>query len=124
MALESALWLALRTMEDRAALCRHSAKLAHGRGHERTATRYRGLAEEATAASRLMRSALEQTRPPMIASEAGRQADGGLGESASGSTQSSGQWRDVIEQDPGIETLAVTRQAAPDGPHDRQVARE
>lgn len=71
VALESALWLALRTLEDRAALCRRSEEMATRRGHTHTAARYGVLADEATAAARLMRAALERARPPAVEHPAG-----------------------------------------------------
>lgn len=61
-ALESALWMALRTLEDRGALCRRCERSAHDRGHRQTQERYREEAEEAERAARVMRDALERAQ--------------------------------------------------------------
>jgi two-component system chemotaxis response regulator CheB len=61
-ALESALWMALRTLEDRAALCRRIEATALDRGAEGTAARFRVQAAEAEDASRVMRRSLERAQ--------------------------------------------------------------
>ena len=61
-ALESALWMALRTLEDRAALCRRCEQSATVRGHRTTVERYRSQAEESEQAARVMRDALERAQ--------------------------------------------------------------
>jgi two-component system chemotaxis response regulator CheB len=61
-ALESALWMALRTLEDRAALCRRSEGSAFERGHERVAARFRSQAAEAESSARVLRAALERAQ--------------------------------------------------------------
>ena len=57
-ALEAALWIALRTLEERAALARRLAEPARRRGHSITATRFEEQATEAHQAARLVRNLL------------------------------------------------------------------
>jgi two-component system, chemotaxis family, protein-glutamate methylesterase/glutaminase len=57
-ALEAALWVALRTLEERAALASRLAQPARRRGHRITATRFEEQAEEAQQAARLVRRLL------------------------------------------------------------------
>ena len=57
-ALEAALWIALRTLEERAALARRLAEPARRRGHSITATRFEEQATEAQQAARLVRNLL------------------------------------------------------------------
>jgi two-component system chemotaxis response regulator CheB len=57
-ALEGALWIALRTLEERAALARRLAEPARRRGHSITATRFEDQATEAQRAARLVRNLL------------------------------------------------------------------
>lgn len=69
--LESALWLAVRTLEDRAALCRRSERSARDRGHNYTVRRYQLQAAEAEAAVRVLRGALVRAQ---LATESPRTA--------------------------------------------------
>jgi two-component system chemotaxis response regulator CheB len=57
-ALEAALWVALRTLEERAALARRLAEPARQRGHSITASRFEEQATEAQQAARLVRDLL------------------------------------------------------------------
>jgi two-component system chemotaxis response regulator CheB len=57
-ALEAALWVALRSLEERAALARRLAEPARRRGHSITATRFEEQAAEAEQAARLVRDLL------------------------------------------------------------------
>jgi two-component system, chemotaxis family, protein-glutamate methylesterase/glutaminase len=57
-ALEAALWVALRSLEERAALARRLAEPARRRGHSITATRFEEQATEAQQAARLVRTLL------------------------------------------------------------------
>jgi two-component system, chemotaxis family, protein-glutamate methylesterase/glutaminase len=57
-ALEAALWVALRSLEERAALARRLAEPARNRGHSITATRFEEQAAEAQQAARLVRHLL------------------------------------------------------------------
>ena len=57
-ALEAALWVALRSLEERAALARRLAEPARRRGHAITATRFEEQAAEAQQAARLVRDLL------------------------------------------------------------------
>jgi two-component system chemotaxis response regulator CheB len=57
-ALEAALWLALRSLEERAALSRRLSEPARRRGHSITATRFEEQAAEAQQAARLVRDLL------------------------------------------------------------------
>jgi two-component system chemotaxis response regulator CheB len=57
-ALEAALWIALRSLEERAALARRLAEPARRRGHRITATRFEEQASEAQQAARLVRDLL------------------------------------------------------------------
>jgi two-component system chemotaxis response regulator CheB len=57
-ALEAALWVALRSLEERAALARRLAEPARSRGHSITASRFEEQAEEAQQAARLVRDLL------------------------------------------------------------------
>jgi two-component system, chemotaxis family, protein-glutamate methylesterase/glutaminase len=57
-ALEAALWVALRSLEERAALARKLAEPARRRGHSITATRFEEQATEAQQAARLVRDLL------------------------------------------------------------------
>ncbi len=66
-ALENALWMALRVLEDRAALCRRLGEPARQRGHVRTAGRYEQREAESRRAAEVIREVLERA--------------GGLGES-------------------------------------------
>ena len=56
--LEAALWIALRSLEERAALSRRLAEPARRRGHLITATRFEEQANEAQQAARLVRNLL------------------------------------------------------------------
>ena len=56
--LEAALWIALRTLEERAALSKRLAEPARRRGHLITATRFEEQATEAQQAARLVRNLL------------------------------------------------------------------
>jgi two-component system, chemotaxis family, protein-glutamate methylesterase/glutaminase len=56
--LEGALWVALRSLEERAALARRLAEPARRRGHTITATRFEEQADEAQQAARLVRQLL------------------------------------------------------------------
>ena len=57
-ALEAALWVALRSLEERAALARRLAEPARRRGHSITATRFEEQAAEGQQAARLVRDLL------------------------------------------------------------------
>jgi CheR methyltransferase, all-alpha domain len=57
-ALEAALWIALRSLEERAALARRLAEPARRRGHTITATRFEEQASEAQQAARVVRTVL------------------------------------------------------------------
>jgi two-component system, chemotaxis family, protein-glutamate methylesterase/glutaminase len=57
-ALEAALWVALRSLEERAALARRLSEPARRRGHSITATRFEEQAAEAAQAARLVRELL------------------------------------------------------------------
>ena len=57
-ALEAALWIALRSLEERAALSERLAEPARRRGHTITATRFQEQAQEAQQAARLVRRLL------------------------------------------------------------------
>ena len=57
-ALEAALWIALRSLEERAALARRLADPARRRGHRITATRFEEQASEAQQAARVVRDLL------------------------------------------------------------------
>jgi two-component system chemotaxis response regulator CheB len=57
-ALEAALWVALRSLEERAALASRLAEPARRRGHVITATRFEDQAQEAQEAARLVRRLL------------------------------------------------------------------
>jgi two-component system chemotaxis response regulator CheB len=57
-ALEAALWVALRSLEERAALARRLAEPARRRGYSITATRFEEQAAEAQQAARLVRDLL------------------------------------------------------------------
>jgi two-component system, chemotaxis family, protein-glutamate methylesterase/glutaminase len=57
-ALEAALWVALRSLEERAALARRLAESARRRGYTITATRFEEQAAEAQQAARLVRDML------------------------------------------------------------------
>ena len=56
--LEAALWIALRSLEERAALARRLAEPARDRGHRITATRFEEQASEAQNAARVVRDLL------------------------------------------------------------------
>jgi two-component system, chemotaxis family, protein-glutamate methylesterase/glutaminase len=56
--LESALWIALRSLEERAALARRLAAPARGRGHTISAARFEEQATEAQQAARVVRDLL------------------------------------------------------------------
>ena len=57
-ALEAALWIALRSLEERAALAWRLAEPARRRGHTITATRFEEQATEAQQAARVVRELL------------------------------------------------------------------
>ncbi|HET9654398.1 MAG TPA: chemotaxis protein CheB [Kineosporiaceae bacterium] len=56
--LESALWVAVRTLDDRSALCRRAADAARERGHDYVAGRYDRQRAEAEAAAQVLCQAL------------------------------------------------------------------
>jgi two-component system chemotaxis response regulator CheB len=56
--LEAALWVALRSLEERASLARRLAEPARGRGHRITASRFAEQAEESDRAAELVRRLL------------------------------------------------------------------
>jgi two-component system, chemotaxis family, protein-glutamate methylesterase/glutaminase len=56
--LEAALWIALRSLEERAALARRLAEPARRRGHRITASRFEEQATEAQQAARVVRDLL------------------------------------------------------------------
>ena len=56
--LEAALWIALRSLEERAALARRLAEPARRRGHQITAARFEEQATEAQQAARVVRDLL------------------------------------------------------------------
>jgi two-component system, chemotaxis family, protein-glutamate methylesterase/glutaminase len=77
IALEGALWMALRTLEEKAALSRRMATSGL-RGTSATGTRFQGAAEEADAAGATIRRLIAQigsTRTPVA--EAGPEVQGG-----------------------------------------------
>jgi two-component system chemotaxis response regulator CheB len=57
--LDSALWMALRGLEEKAALARTLSQRAHERDNQLTASRFEDQAEEATSAANVIRSLLE-----------------------------------------------------------------
>jgi two-component system, chemotaxis family, protein-glutamate methylesterase/glutaminase len=59
-ALEGALWMALRGLEEKAALSRHMGERAAERGHPHSAARFRGRSEEAMEAASLLRKLLHR----------------------------------------------------------------
>jgi two-component system chemotaxis response regulator CheB len=66
--LEHALWMALRSLEERVALCRRMAAAAVDRGSVQTADRYQDAAEQARRATGTLRKILLD-RPASIVSE-------------------------------------------------------
>jgi two-component system chemotaxis response regulator CheB len=63
-ALEDALWLALRGLEERAALSRQLADRARERGHSLSVGKYVEQAQEASQSAGLIRELLENAGPP------------------------------------------------------------
>jgi two-component system chemotaxis response regulator CheB len=59
-AMEGALWMALRSLEEKAALCRRMAGSAELRGNRTTAARYADASAEAEGASRVIRQLIGQ----------------------------------------------------------------
>ena len=59
-ALEAALWMALRSLAEKAALARRMAKAGHARGSEFAATRYTARAIEAESAAKLIGELIAQ----------------------------------------------------------------
>jgi two-component system chemotaxis response regulator CheB len=57
-ALESALWLALRNLQEKAALCHEMSRRAAALNHEITSERFAKQAEEAGSAAALLRDLL------------------------------------------------------------------
>jgi len=62
--LDGALWMALRSLEEKAALSRDMGERASGRGNPLTARRFGEQADEAVRAARLIRSMLESDIAP------------------------------------------------------------
>ena len=58
--LEGALWMALRSLEEKAALNDNLARRADGEGHARTATRFDESAQDALHAAELVRRLIEE----------------------------------------------------------------
>jgi two-component system chemotaxis response regulator CheB len=72
IAFEGALWMALRSLEEKASLARRMAEAARQRGSEVAADRYEDVGEEAEEAGRLIRhliSQLDQVSGPTPATE-------------------------------------------------------
>jgi two-component system chemotaxis response regulator CheB len=65
--LENALWMALRSLEDKAALHRRMAGAAEDGGQPITAERSRSLADEAQGAAAVIRNLLIEERPAAVA---------------------------------------------------------
>jgi two-component system chemotaxis response regulator CheB len=58
--MESALWMALRTLEEKAALNEDLGRQATGHGHLQTSRRFAASAEETRRAAELVRRLIEQ----------------------------------------------------------------
>jgi two-component system chemotaxis response regulator CheB len=58
--LEGALWMALRSLEEKAALSLRMAESATSRGNGRTAERYSDVSSDAAEAGRVIRRLIEQ----------------------------------------------------------------
>lgn len=63
IAMESALWMALRALEEKSALSRRMSASSRDRGHFRTAARYQWLAIDAERAGELLRELLASMDP-------------------------------------------------------------
>jgi two-component system, chemotaxis family, protein-glutamate methylesterase/glutaminase len=64
---EDALWIALRALEENAALLRRLADRARDRGHDRSAQRFASQAHGVETRARIVREALLSVRPPEVA---------------------------------------------------------
>jgi two-component system, chemotaxis family, protein-glutamate methylesterase/glutaminase len=67
---ETALWIALRSLEENAMFCRRLARRTRDRGNERMAQRFEQRAEHAQQQAALIRAALETGEPAVLADAA------------------------------------------------------
>jgi two-component system chemotaxis response regulator CheB len=71
-ALEGALWMALRSLEEKSALSQRMSESARGRGNERAAERYRETAVESLFAAGRIRELIQRLDPqPAVVDDAG-----------------------------------------------------
>jgi two-component system chemotaxis response regulator CheB len=71
IALEAALWKALRALEEKGALAKLMAARGAGRDNERLTARYQGLAEEADGAGALIRALIQRISTAAVSEERG-----------------------------------------------------
>jgi two-component system chemotaxis response regulator CheB len=66
---ENALWVAVRTLEENAALSRRIETRLRASGHVRSAAHFEERSIEAESQATLIRSVIEQTKPPPVATD-------------------------------------------------------
>ena len=63
------MWVALRALEEKAALAGRMARDSSERGNERSAARFKAMAEESTAAADVLRDLVDRVGAPAAKTE-------------------------------------------------------
>jgi two-component system chemotaxis response regulator CheB len=75
VSMESALWMALRSLEEKAALARQMGERAHAQGHELTAAAFQNQCDDAQQAATMVRDLLKRVELGYVPGEAAAASD-------------------------------------------------